>query len=109
MRKLILPLLAVAALVPVVANAATSEVKVKDNFFKPKRVEIEKGDKVVWRWKGSNVHNVALKKPDSNKISVASAFKTEGKFSHKFGRVGTWRALCETHPQNMRMKIVVSQ
>ena len=108
MRKLTLSLLAAAAIVPA-AYAATTEVKVKDDFFKPKRVEINKGDKVTWRWKGSNVHNVALKKPDRNRISIASAYKTEGKFTHKFGRVGTWRVLCQTHPSNMRMKVVVSQ
>jgi plastocyanin len=108
MRKLTLPLLAVAAIVPV-AHAATTDVKVKDDFFKPKRVEIAKGDKVTWRWKDSNVHNVALKKPNKNAIAVRSNFKTTGKFTHKFGRVGTWRVLCETHPEDMRMKVVVSR
>lgn len=107
MRKVTVTLLALAAMVPA-AYAATTEVKVKDNFFKPDRVEINKGDKVTWRWKGSNVHNVALKKPDRTRISIASEFKTEGKFTHQFGRVGTWRVLCETHPRKMRMKVIVN-
>jgi plastocyanin len=96
------------AAVPVsVAHAATTEVKIKDNFFKPDRVTIDKGDKVRWVWKGSDVHNVAIKKPDSRKIAFASGFKTSGKFTRQFGRVGTWRILCETHPRKMRMKVVV--
>src|SRR5688572_6343108 len=108
MRKIALSLIATAAIVPV-AHAATVEVKVKDDFFKPKRVEINKGDSVTWRWRGSDVHKVALKKPGSNQISRASEFKTEGKFTHKFRRVGTWRVLCETHPDDMRMRVVVSR
>jgi plastocyanin len=64
---------------------------------------------VRWIWKGDNVHNVAIKKPGRNTISRASAFKTDGKFTHQFGKTGTWKILCETHPRNMRMKVVVSQ
>ncbi|MGH2837472.1 MAG: cupredoxin domain-containing protein [Thermoleophilaceae bacterium] len=110
MRRLKIALsLAVALALAAVAHAATEEVAIKDNFFKPERVEINKGDKVTWRWKGSDLHNVAIKKPDSDRISTESAFKTEGRFTHQFGRVGTWRIHCETHPRKMRMKVVVSQ
>ena len=110
MRGLKLALSLVVALgLAAVAHAATVEVKVKDNFFKPDRVEIKKGDKVTWLWKGSDLHNVAIKKPDSNNISTASELQVDGKFTHKFGRVGTWRILCENHPRKMRMKVVVSQ
>jgi plastocyanin len=108
MSKLAISLIVAAVLVPS-AFAATSKVKVDDNFFKPKRVEISKGDKVRWVWKGDDIHNVALKKPGKRRVSVRSEFKTEGKFRFKFRRVGTWRVLCETHPRNMRMKVVVSR
>jgi plastocyanin len=108
MRKLALSLTAFVLLVPLADAATFDPVKLKDNFFKPDRVEIAKGDKVVWRWKGDNTHNVAGKKPGSNNIAFASEFKTEGKYSHKFGKVGTWKILCETHPVKMRMKVVVS-
>ena len=107
MRKLALAVLLAAVLVPL-AHAATSEVALKDNFFTRDRVEIAKGDKVLWRWKGSDLHNVAIKKPGRKSIAFASEFKVEGKYSHKFGRVGTWNILCENHPRKMRMKVVVS-
>jgi plastocyanin len=107
MRRITLAVAITAILVPL-AHAATTEVKVKDNFFKPDRVEIKKGDKVLWRWKGSDLHNVAGKKPGSNNIAFASAFKTDGKYSHRFGKVGTWKLLCENHPRKMRMKVIVS-
>ena len=107
MRRIVLAVAITAILVPL-AHAATTEVKLKDNFFKPDRVEIAKGDKVLFRWRGSDLHNVAGKKPGSRKIAFASEFMTEGKYSHRFGRVGTWRLLCENHPRKMRMKVVVS-
>ena len=107
MRRIALALAITAILVPL-AHAATSEVKLKDNFFKPDRVEIAKGDKVLWRWKGSDIHNVAGMKPGSDNIAFRSEFKTDGKYSHRFGKVGTWKILCENHPRKMRMKVVVS-
>lgn len=107
MRRTILAIALTAILVPL-AHAASTGVKVKDNFFKPDRVQIQKGDKVVWRWRGSDLHNVAGKKPGSKKIAFASAFKTDGKYSRRFRRVGTWRILCENHPRKMRMKVVVN-
>ena len=107
MRKAALALALAGVLAPL-AYAATTEVKVKDNFFKPDRVEIDKGDSVRWVWRGSDLHNVAIKKPGSDNISTASALKVDGKFTHTFGRIGTWRILCENHPRKMRMKVVVS-
>lgn len=107
MRRLTLALALAGVLAPL-AYAATTEVKVKDNFFKPDRVEIDKGDKVRWVWRGADLHNVAIKKPGRDSISTASAFKVDGKFTHTFGRVGTWKILCENHPRKMRMKVVVS-
>jgi len=101
--------LALAAVLAPLAHAATTVVKVKDDFFKPDRVSIVKGDKVRWVWRGSDVHNVAIKRPGSTSIARASAFKVDGRFSHRFRRVGTWRILCESHPDDMRMTVVVSR
>ena len=109
MRRLSLALAIITAVLVPLAHAATTEVKLKDNFFKPDRVEIAKGDKVLFRWKGSDLHNVAGKKPGSDEISFASDFMTHGKYSHRFRKVGTWKILCENHPRKMRMKVVVSR
>ena len=107
MRRLALsPLIAV--LLVSAAHAATVDVKVKDDFFNPKRVEIAKGDKVTWLWRGDDLHNVAIKKPNRRSISRASEFQVNGRFTHQFGRVGTWRILCENHADDMRMRVVVS-
>jgi plastocyanin len=110
MRKLnlVIALISIAVLAPA-AFAATTRVKVKDDFFKPKRVEISKGDKVRWVWRGDNVHNVALKKPGQRQVARRSDFKTSGKFTHTFRKVGTWKYLCETHPDDMRGRVIVSR
>ncbi len=106
MKKLALSLLSLALLVSV-AHAATKEVLVKDDFFDPKRVTIEKGDKVTWRWRGEDEHNVALKKPGRTAIARASELQVNGKFTHKFRKVGTWRYMCENHEDDMRGKVIV--
>ena len=109
MRRLSLTAVAITAILVPLAHAATTDVKLKDNFFKPDRVEIKKGDKITFRWKGSDLHNVEGKKPGSKEIAFASDFMTEGKYSHRFGKVGTWHLLCENHPRKMRMKVIVSR
>jgi plastocyanin len=109
MRRLFFAVVAITAVLVPLAHAATTEVKLKDNFFKPDRVEIAKGDKVLFRWKGSDLHNVAGKKPGSDEINFASDFMTHGKYTHRFRKVGTWKLLCENHPRKMRMKVVVSR
>ena len=108
MRKLALSLVALAVVAVPAVHAAPVEVLVRDDYFKPKQVTIKKDRKVVWRWKGSNVHNVAIKKPGSSKVFRKSAFKTSGTYSYTFPRTGTWKILCQTHPTNMRMKVVVT-
>ena len=110
MRKLALSTAAAAlmlAAVPATAAPGRAEVLVKDNFFKPDRVVIRKGGLVVWRWRGSNPHNVAIKRPGSSTVAKRSATKTEGSYRSRFRRVGKWRVLCEIHPLNMTMRVIV--
>src|SRR5687767_1915464 len=89
--------LAFAAIPATAQSPDTATQLVRDNFFKPKDVTIKKGGKVTWRWKGSNPHNVAIKKPGSSKVFKRSTIKTEGKYSSKFGIVGKWKLVCEVH------------
>jgi len=107
MRKLALFTATAALALVVPATAATPVVLVKDNFFKPKSVTIKKGGSVTWRWKGTNTHNVAIKKPGTSKVVKRSKFKTKGTYTTSFRARGTWKVLCEVHPQNMRMKVIV--
>jgi plastocyanin len=105
MRKALISL-PIAALIAVpLAYGAPREVLVKDDFFDPNRVRIEKGKRVLWRWRGENPHNVVIKRPNGS-VAARSAIKTDGKFVYKFRRVGRWRILCEVH-DDMRMRVRV--
>lgn len=101
--------LVTAAVPAVAASPTTATVLVKDDFFKPKEVTIRKGGTVTWRWRGSNPHNVAIKRPGSSKVVKRSAVKKSGRYTSRFRAIGTWRVLCEIHPVGMRMRVIVKR
>ena len=111
MKKLALSIVTGALLlagVPAVqATQRTADVLVKDDFFQPKRTYIRKGGTVTWRWRGDNPHNVALKRPNSSRVYRRSRIKIDGRYSFQFGRIGTWRIVCEVHPDDMRGRVIV--
>jgi plastocyanin len=113
MRSLTLSSLIVLAFLAVPAAAGGPPVvKVDDDFFEPERVAVQKGGKVVWKWKGEDTHNVALWKPGrslSKEPTKRSGVKTSGKFSYRLRSVGRWRVICEIHPNSMRMKVRVKE
>ena len=109
MRKLVLPVVAVAAAAGVVALpsvAATTpkpkQVSVKDDFFSPRPITIKKGTKVVWTWKGKRKHNVSAANG-----KFGSATKRKGTFSHTFKSKGTVLIFCTIHAPGMQMKVHV--
>jgi plastocyanin len=112
MKKLS-PALAAASLIAAGALAGSSSgaavhaagvkhVTIADDFFTPTTVKIKHGGTVVWKWTGSDQHNV-----HDGKHHISSAFKTSGTFRHRFKKRGTYSFICEVHPQIMRMKVVV--
>jgi plastocyanin len=113
MTKLALSITAAALLfaaIPATAQSPeTATQGVRDNFFKPKDVTIKKGGKVTWRWNGSNLHNVAIKKPGQSKVFKRSTNKVSGKYSSRFRIVGKWRIVCEVHPRSMRGRVIVKR
>jgi plastocyanin len=112
MKKIALLLTAVFLLAAPALGAPTP-VKVGDDFFKPGKVTITKGQKVTWNWVGSDTHNVALWKPgknvDKDDPAKRSSVKTKGSFTYKFRIAGKWRAICEIHPNSMRMPVTVKR
>jgi plastocyanin len=86
-------------------TAATKTVSLRDDFFSPATVRIHRGDKVVWRWKGSNDHNVTFKKvPSGVKRPRGSGTRSTGsRFAHTFKTRGTYRYVCTIH-QSLGMK-----
>ena len=90
-----------AAALAVPALAAGPTVRVDDNYFKAKTVNITRGTTVTWRWRGSRRHDVVFRR-------TRSKLKRSGTFRHKFNRRGTYRYVCSLHSDDgMRGKVVV--
>ena len=89
--------------------SATKSVSVEDDFFSPKTRSIARGDKVVWRWKGFNDHNVRFRSaPSGAKRPKGSTTKSSGRFARTFSRRGTYRYVCTIHEDSgMKGRVAV--
>ncbi len=85
------------------AFAFSGPVKVKDDYFAPKTLTVNKGAKVTWQWAGSLYHNVSVK---SGPVKFQSHSQVKGSYSHTFTRAGTYHLVCTIHPK-MTMTVVV--
>ncbi len=106
MRKLLVLIVAVTVAgvlaVPAIGSA-TKHVAVCDCLaFKPHKLTIKKGTKVVWTWGGMLQHNVtAISGPQK----FHSATMTTGTYSHLFKKKGTYTLECTIHGFMMTVKV----
>ena len=91
---------------PEAAKIATKRVVVMDNFFEPRYVEIERGDRVVWAWKGDNSHNVTFTKVPKTASKKGADTRREGRWSRRFRKRGFYKYVCTIH-SGMRGSIEV--
>jgi plastocyanin len=94
MRKLVAVLIAAAlaatgAYFAMPAFAATKSVRVDDNVFSPKTIRAKRGDKIRFRWVGSNPHNVIG-------AGINIGVRRSGTRTVTIRRAGTFR--CTIHP-----------
>jgi plastocyanin len=82
---------------PAAANAATKKVIVMDNFFEPRYLEIHKGERVVWVWKGDNSHNIVFTKVPKQASKKGASSRRDGRWSRKFKRRGLYKYVCTLH------------
>jgi plastocyanin len=105
-RRLI-ALLAITALLvgfsAVSAFASSSSVKIHDDFFGVKTLNVSRGTKVTWNWVGVLRHNVTVKSGPSKFHSKTQA---RGSFSQTFTKKGTYHLFCTIHPF-MTMTVIV--
>jgi plastocyanin len=112
MRKLlILGLLAALVGSLAVAGPAASKrksIEVDDDYFvaegKPRTVTVSVDDTVVWKWEGSNPHDVTVTR---GPVKFHSRTKTSGTYRKKVTRAGTYRIVCTVHRPDMRMRLKV--
>jgi plastocyanin len=113
MRQLSTAIAVAAGLGAFAASAAgagtptTKSVKVGDDFFSKAKVSVKKGDIVRWTWgKNGTKHKHTVTEEHGNWTSKE---KKTGTYKHTFGKTGTFRIYCATHPLDMKMKVVVSK
>lgn len=90
------------------SSAEVARVSVKDDVFSPKVARVDVGGKVIWRWKGSNDHNVRFRSaPKGAKRPSGSSLKGIGRFSRTFNKRGTYRYVCTLHEESgMKGRVV---
>lgn len=74
------------------ARAASSTVRIGDNFFRPQHLTVARGATVTWRWTGTNMHNVTF-----TQLGKHSRTQTRGSYHLRFTRPGTYHYLCTIH------------
>ena len=98
MRKTVRTVLLCVALVgggALGASAGSGDaVKVKDNKYRPGKLEIDAGTRVTWTNRGQNPHTVT-----SNTGLFNRGIDPGETFSRKFRDPGTFKYHCEIHPE----------
>lgn len=80
------------------SSAQVARVSVKDDVFSPKVARVDAGGKVIWRWKGSNDHDIKFRSaPAGAKLPSGAAARGIGRFSRTFRKRGTYRYVCTLH------------
>jgi plastocyanin len=77
-------------------------VTVGDDFFRPGRLSVRRGTTVRWTWRGRDVHNVTV---TSGPARFRSRTQSEGTFSRRLRRRGTYRIVCTVHGQRMTIRV----
>ena len=85
------------------SKVETKRVSVRDDFFSPRSVGVARNGKVVWRWKGSNPHNVRFRKAPSGASKRGSETQSSGRFARTFSKSGRYRYVCTIH-EDLGMK-----
>jgi plastocyanin len=109
--KTIALLAAVAALTAGIAASAfaatTHVISVRDDSYSRSSISIPRGDKVTWKWRGTeNDHNVSTR--STSPVQFHSEDE-DGRFtySHRFSKKGTYKIFCSIHPSSMKTTVRV--
>ncbi|MGE0239624.1 MAG: plastocyanin/azurin family copper-binding protein [Parvibaculaceae bacterium] len=103
----ILPAALLAAIHLMPAPAGATSVDIKLFQFKPKELEVRKGDTVTWTNGDAIEHSVTSGSPGKPTEAFDSGFFTKGgSFSRTFDTPGSFTYFCKRHP-NMQATVKV--
>jgi plastocyanin len=101
MRRALLVPLAVAAGAVLAASASaitTRTIKVGDNYFVrdggSPTVTVKRDTRVTWRWAGSSMHNVTVRR---GPVKFHSRTQSGGSYVKTLTRRGTYKIICTIH------------
>src|SRR5690606_22572 len=85
-------------------------VEVGDNFLAPKRMTVDPGTRLVFRWPEGNFnrHDVALDSAPRGVRRWNSPVRTANyTYRRTLRKAGTYRIICTLHPTQMRLTVRV--
>jgi plastocyanin len=83
----------------------TSAIAVDDYFFSKRRIVVERGDEVTWRFNAARQHDVAVA---SGPRGFSSEWLNDGReFTYTPTRRGTYNLYCSLHPGRMSQQLKV--
>jgi plastocyanin len=88
------------------AGDMRTTIRVQDNFFDPRSTGVAQDGLVVWRWKGSNRHNVVFTKVPLGASRKGAHVRTSGRWRRSFPVPGLYRYVCRFYA-GMRGTITV--
>jgi plastocyanin len=93
---------AASAPAPEAEAARTVNVTVGDDFYRPARLTVSRGTRVVWRFRGREEHNVTVA---SGPQRFHSPDQRTGSFARTLRRTGRYTVVCTLHGQMMRIRV----
>jgi len=79
-------------------------IGVGDYFFSKRRVVVERGTPVTWKFDGGTLHDVAVA---NGPRAFSSDWIQKGEFTYKFKKRGTYGLFCTLHPGRMSQELKV--
>ena len=81
-------------------------ITVADDYFRPAKLEVKKGETVTWEFKGSKPHTITVANGPRGFSSLYSG-QVRGSKSFTFDVPGTYRMTCLVHPTTMGQTVRV--
>lgn len=81
-------------------------ITIADSYFRPEKLEVDRGQEVTWDFKGSKPHTVTVANGPRGFSSLYSG-QVRGQQKFKFDVPGTYRLTCLVHPTTMSQTVRV--
>jgi plastocyanin len=78
-------------------GAASTTIKLDDNFFSPAKKSVKKRTKVRFKWVGSNPHNVVKRSGPGGSFRSQTTSSPGVNYTKKFKKAGKYKIVCTIH------------